>query len=136
EVRAAEVARAGRCPRGGVRQPDALAENLELLARLVQLRGDPGVREQPPEVVARIGEVRRGRRRDKARVDPAEQDPQPGPEDIRDCASRLGATGGGASTTEAHRTASAAANRGAASGASGPSAGTSSRGPLRVAGVQ
>jgi hypothetical protein len=84
EVCAAEVAGARRRPCRGVRQTDPLLQNLELLARLVEPRGQAGRREQPPEVVARVGEVRPGGRGHVAGVDPAEDDPQPGSEDVGD----------------------------------------------------
>ena len=72
EVAAAEVARARRRPVGGVRHAVAELEQLELLRRLVEPRREARVVEQPPEVVARVREVRRRGRRDAAGVDPAE----------------------------------------------------------------
>ena len=84
EVAAAQVARAGRRARGGVRDAEAELEQAELLLRVVQARREAGVVQQPPEVVARVGEVRGGRRRDAAGVDPAEDAREPGPEDVRD----------------------------------------------------
>ena len=72
EVGAPQVARARRRAERRVR--DAVAERgqLELLLRREQTRGQAGVVEQAPEVVARIREVRAGGRRDASRVDAAE----------------------------------------------------------------
>jgi hypothetical protein len=61
-----------------------VAEHLELLARLEQPRGETGVVEEPPEVVPRVREVGRGRRRNPTRVDPAEDDRKVVVEDVRD----------------------------------------------------
>src|SRR5439155_9860643 len=72
-----------RGPVGGVRQAVAELEQLELLARCVHARCKAGVMEQPPEVVAWIGEVRRGSRRDAAGVDAAEDAVEAGREDVR-----------------------------------------------------
>ena len=72
EVAAAQVARAGRRPVRGVRHAVAELEQRELLLRVEEPRREAGVVEQPPEVVARIREVRGGGGRDAARVDPAE----------------------------------------------------------------
>ncbi len=88
EVGAPQVARAGRRPVGGVRQPEAERRQLELLGRGVQARRESGVVKQTPEVVARIGEVGGGRVGPPARVDPAEDHVQVGREDIRDAARR------------------------------------------------
>src|SRR5206468_94675 len=88
EVAPAKVAGAPRRPEGGIRQPDPEAERLELLFRPQRLRREAGVREQAPEVVARVGEMRPGCGRDEARVDPAEDHTQTGSEDVWDSASR------------------------------------------------
>ena len=90
EVGAAQVARARRRAVRGVRDADPELEQLELLVRLVEPRREAGVVEQPPEVVARIREVRAGRRRDAARVDAAEDDVEARREDVRDVARRVG----------------------------------------------
>ena len=58
EVGAAEVARAGRRPRRRVRRADPVLEQLELLRGLELPRREAGRVQQPPEVVARIREVR------------------------------------------------------------------------------
>ena len=58
EVGPAEIARTGGRASGGVRQPDPEAESLELLARLERSRCEAGVVEQPPEIVARVREMR------------------------------------------------------------------------------
>ena len=84
EVSAAEIARARSRPEGGVRDPDALPEDVVLLVRLVEARREAGRVEEPPEVVARIREVGSRRGRDATRVDAAEDDAQPGRENVRD----------------------------------------------------
>jgi hypothetical protein len=83
EVGAAQVARPRRRADGGVRGADAVVEQLELLARLEQPRGQPGVVEEAPEVVARVGEVRMCGGRHPAGVDAAEDDVEPGREHVR-----------------------------------------------------
>ena len=55
-----------------------------LLARRIEARRESCRVEESPEVVARVREVRTGRRGDAARVDPAENDAEAGREDIRD----------------------------------------------------
>src|SRR5439155_21080645 len=87
---AAQGARASRSTRGGVGDPEPELEECELLQRLEAPRREAGVVEQPPEVVARVGEVRGMGRGDPARVDPAEDAGQPGRENIRH---RAGAAG-------------------------------------------
>ena len=82
EVALAKVGRAAGRSECGVRDPDAVAEQIELRGRLDHVRREPGREEQPPEVVARIGEVRRLRVRVEARVDPAEHDLEPRRENI------------------------------------------------------
>lgn len=86
EVALAEIAGAGRRSVGRVRDPDPELEQLELLARLVEPRREPGGVQQPPEVVARVGEVGARGGGDTARVDPAEDRPEPGGENVRDVA--------------------------------------------------
>ena len=86
--RAAQVARAWRRPVGGVRDADPELQQLELLARVVEARREAGGVQQPPEVVARVGEVGVRGGRDAAGVDPAEDRRQPGREDVRDVALR------------------------------------------------
>jgi len=75
EIVAAKIARAGRRSVGRVRQSDSRREKLVLLVRLVQPRREVGCMEQPPEVVARVGEMRSSGGRDPAGVDPAEDNP-------------------------------------------------------------
>ena len=58
-------------------------------------RREPGLVQQPPEVVPRVREVRRRGRRDPARVDPAEDDRQIRREDVRDGARRYAASTSG-----------------------------------------
>jgi hypothetical protein len=101
EVARPEVRRPRRRPGGRVRDPDAVPERLELLGRVELPRREPGRVQQPPEVVARVGEVRRGRRRDTARVDPAEDDRQVRREDVRDGACRYAASLAGSSPSNA-----------------------------------
>ena len=84
EVAAPQVARAGRRPVRGVRDADAELEQGELLLRVVEPRREAAVVQKPPEVVARIREMRGGRGRDAARVDAAEDAAQVGGEDVRD----------------------------------------------------
>src|SRR5205814_7538281 len=72
-----------------VRRADAFLQQLELLGRLVQARGEAGRVEEAPEVVARVGEVRLRRGGHPPGVDPAEYDPQVRAEDVR-----YGATSG------------------------------------------
>ena len=94
EVGAAEVAGARCRPEGGVRQADPVSRRLELLARLEQARRQAGRVEQPPEVVARVREVRTRRCGYAARVDAAEDHPDPGRKDVRDSARRAQAASG------------------------------------------
>ena len=56
--------------------PMPSCEQVELLGRLVQPRGETRRVQQPPEVVARVREVRVRFRRDAAGIDPAEDDPK------------------------------------------------------------
>ena len=58
------------------------SQQLELLRGLVEPRGEAGRVQEPPEVVARVGEVRAGRVGDAAGVDAAEDDAQPRREDV------------------------------------------------------
>ena len=58
EVAAPQVARAGRRAVRGVRDADPFLQQLELLRRLVEPRREARRMEQPPEVVARVREVR------------------------------------------------------------------------------
>jgi hypothetical protein len=84
EVAAAEVARAARRAQGRVGDAVAELQQLELLGGLELPGREAGLVQQPPEVVARVGEVRRGCRRDAARVDAAEDGRQAGREDVGD----------------------------------------------------
>ncbi len=82
EVAAVQVAGAGRRAVGGVRDAVAELEELELRRRVDQPRREAGVVQQPPEVVARIGEVGVGLCRDTAGVDAAEDAAEAGREDV------------------------------------------------------
>jgi hypothetical protein len=62
EVVATQVAGARRRARRGVRDADARLQELELLSRLIETRGEARRMQQPPEIVARVGEVRVRRR--------------------------------------------------------------------------
>src|SRR4029453_10597594 len=88
EVPAAKVRRARRRPVRGVRHADAVVERLPLLLRHEQPSREPRRMEEPPEVVARIREVRRRRGRHAAGVDPAEEHAQVACEDVWDRAGR------------------------------------------------
>ena len=85
----AQVARAGRRPQGGVGDADPEPEELALLGRRELARRQPRRVEQPPEVVARVREVRGRGRRGAARVDPHEHEPQVRREDVGDGGLRL-----------------------------------------------
>jgi hypothetical protein len=78
EVSAAQVARPWRRSVGGVRQSEAECRQVVLFLRRVQARGKPDVVQQPPEVVPRVREVRAGRVRPAAWIDPAEDDLEAG----------------------------------------------------------
>src|SRR5207302_3342918 len=111
--------------RGGVRDADSVAQQLELLGWREQLVREAGRMEQPPEVVARIGEVRAGGGGDASGIDPAEDDPETGPQDIRDRRLRL---------LRALRAAPGHARRGTPrSGAGAPRPRRSTRAATRVA---
>jgi hypothetical protein len=86
EVAATEVARSRRRAIRGVRDADALFQQLELLRRLVEPRREVRRVEQPPEVVARVREVRVRRRGDPSGVDAAEDDVEARREDVGDVA--------------------------------------------------
>ena len=90
EVAAAQVARAGRRAVRGVRDAVAELEERELLLRIEEPRREARVVEQPPEVVARVREVRGRRGRDAARIDAAEDAAQVRGEDVRDVRDAFG----------------------------------------------
>src|SRR5919205_1935837 len=77
--------------------------------------------------------MRRGRGRDVARIDPAEDDPQAGRQDVRNSA---GGILRAASRRAAHRAAWSEHDEAAAEAAPSPSEHTFSRGDLRLARVQ
>jgi hypothetical protein len=82
EVGAAKVGRARRRAVGGVRDPDAVVEGFPLLVRVeLAWREADGV-QQPPEVVPRVREVRRGGGGNAAGIDTAEDDAQLAPEHV------------------------------------------------------
>src|SRR5205085_5976482 len=72
--RRGEIAGSARRPIGGFRQPDPELQDLELLLRIEQSGCVAGFVQEPPEVVARVGEVRAGSGRDEAGIDAAEDD--------------------------------------------------------------
>ena len=121
EVGLAQVARARRRAVGGVGDADPELEQLELLARVVEPRREARRVQQPPEVVARVGEVRVRGGGDTARVDPAEDRRQAGREDVGDVRARrlqvlwrracLRTGRGAARRTRASRSAGAEARR-------------------------
>ena len=94
--RSAEPAKSPRLrsPEPGVVRYAALVtpmpelQQLELLARLVEARREARSVQEPPEVVARVGEVGVRGGGDATGVDPAEDRRQPGGEDVRDVALR------------------------------------------------
>ena len=88
EVAAAKVAGALRRAVRGVRHADPELEQGELLVRLEEPRREAGVVQQAPEVVARVREMRAGRRRDASGVDPAEDDREPRREHVGHVARR------------------------------------------------
>src|SRR4029078_5822388 len=65
-------------------------------------RREPRRVQEAPEIVARVGEVRLRRVGDESGIDPAEDDAQARPEDVRDGASGSGRPSGGAASTAAH----------------------------------
>ena len=85
EVAATEVARTGRRAVGGVRDAEAEARKLVLLARVEQAGGEPGVMQEAPEVVARVREVRADCGREASGVDAAEDDVEARSEYVGQC---------------------------------------------------
>ena len=83
EVGAAQIARAGSRAVRGVGDADSLVEQGELLGRLVEAGRQPRRVEEPPEVVARVGEVRAGGGGHAPRVDAHEDDAEIRSEHIR-----------------------------------------------------
>ena len=102
EVAATEVARAGRRPEGGVGEPDPLGEDVELLLRLVEARGEARRVEKAPEVVPRVREMRRRGGGDTSGIDAAEDDPEVRAEDVGDGV-RQAASGSRASSRSSKR---------------------------------
>ena len=80
EVTLSQVGRPSGRTVGRVRDPDPVAEHFELLGRADEMGREPGCVEQAPEVVPRVGEMRRPRVGVEAGVDPAEHDVEPGRE--------------------------------------------------------
>ena len=72
EVAAAQVAAALGRAVGGVREPEAEVEHLPLLLGYEEPGRQVRLGEESPEIVARVGEVGRGRSGAKTGVDPAE----------------------------------------------------------------
>jgi hypothetical protein len=84
EVAAAQVAGAAGRAVGGVREPDAVLDHDALLGRTEEPRSEAGVVQEPPEVVARVREVRARGGRDAAGIDAAEDGAEPGRQHVRD----------------------------------------------------
>ena len=122
----------GRRPVGGVRQPVAELRQRVLLLRVVEPRREAGVVQQPPEVVARVREVRRRGRRDASRVDPAEDAGETWGEDVGDGARSschaADSVARAASTSPCRPTSSAAARPGGGAWSSGGAGATSRSG--------
>ena len=108
EVRAPQIARPGGRAVGGVRDADAVLQQLELLRGIVEPGREVRRMQQPPKVVARIREMRLGGRRDTAGIDPAEDDVEARRQDIRDVARsrRRYAASGSAATRRSIRSSS------------------------------
>ena len=64
-------------------------QKVELLGGIEEARREPGRVQQSPEVVTRVREMRVRSVREAAGVDPAEDDLQPGREDVRNGGGRL-----------------------------------------------
>jgi hypothetical protein len=77
EILLPEISGAWRRARRRVRDAETEFEERELFGRLEAARGEAGVVEQPPEVVAGIREMGRCGGRDPARVDAAEDASEP-----------------------------------------------------------
>ena len=90
EIAAAEIPRPGCHPVGGVRDAEAKSQEVELLGRLVEARCEACVVQKPPEVVARIGEMRVRRGGKASRIDAAEDAAQVGGEDVGDARYEFG----------------------------------------------
>ena len=86
EVRTAEIRRPTCRPERGVRQPEPVADQGLLLLGRHETRGEVGGVEQPPEVVARVREVRPASVGVETRVDPAEDHVEAGREHVRNSA--------------------------------------------------
>ena len=80
----------------------------ELLAGVKETRCEAGLVQQTPEVVAGIREARVRAVGEPSRVDPAEDDPQPGREDVGNGGGRLPEGGYAASGSRASKRASKA----------------------------
>ena len=90
EIRTAKVADTLRRPARGIRQPDAVRKQLELLLRREEPRREVRSVQEAPEVVPRVRESSsRGRARPSG-IDPTEDDADARPEDVRN--GRLGQT--------------------------------------------
>ena len=89
--------------------PIAVAEQLVLLRRVDEPRREARRVQQPPEVVARIREVRRLRGGVEARVDAAEDDVEPGREHVGHGAGRLAGDRGSRTTARVAEIARASA---------------------------
>ena len=81
-VRDGEIVGRGFHTYEGVRHAEVVGEELEVLVRVELTRREPGVVEEPPEVVPRVREVCSRRRGDAAGIDAAEDDAEPRREDV------------------------------------------------------
>jgi hypothetical protein len=98
EVAPAQIARSRCRAVRGIRDPDALLQQLELLGRVVEAGREVRRVQQPPEVVARVGEVRVRRGGDPPRIDAAEDDVEARRQDVGDVALRRGYAASAASS--------------------------------------
>ena len=123
EVGAAQVPRAGSRPVRGVRDAEAEREQLELLGRVEETRCEARLMEQPPEVVARVREVRRRGSRHAARVDPAKNAGKARREDVGDGdATRRGFGHAADSVADGSSTSTCRPTTSEAAGSAGPAA--------------
>lgn len=106
KVASAKIARAGRRAVGRIRDADPEWQQVELLGGVEEAWREAGPVQETPEVVAGVREVRVRVVGEPAGVDPAEDDPKPGREDVGNGRRRLLGTGYAASGSRASRRAS------------------------------
>jgi hypothetical protein len=94
EIAPPEVGRPLRRPVRRVGEADPVGEHVELIGRVDKARREARRVEEPPEVVARVGEMGPLRVRVEAGVDAAEDDVEIRCEHVRDSALRDGRHGG------------------------------------------